>query len=472
MRHVRARRDVGGTCTRDVHVADGGDRHGQRLRDVLRRRGQPDPRDRRCRTEQRRRGQGLRRRLDQLDEADDGALQGGATFELCRTHTYDIDHQPVRGSSPDDCITTSWTTSMAIRDSGTTRIATRASSWCRVSARAVHGAGDRGPAGVRARPDKAETVERPRARGHRIVDHRPVRQQPAYPQDHRVRLRERGHGETAHGVTAGTVTYTVNLKNYGTADAELTDSVLVVSGNATCDPRTTRSIFRARRSREASGTAGKPFTLTCTYRRPRSGRRITATLTVNYTTNGTERAASGSPAVITFTVTQRTTRQKREVSHRCEGATQRVAPSHFATREPALESGGLGDDVTVTIAFAAGRAVGSPSSSPCSRADPAAARDRLGHPLGRWRFCARVLVHRGRHRGGRRASRRHVRGTRTCRRQNSKDIQGREPGPARDNRSRGWNSARAVLGYEMPKHGWTSSNAYAGKPTYNTADDD
>jgi hypothetical protein len=50
-----------------------------------------------------------------------------------------------------------------------------------------------------------------------------------------------------------------------------------------------------------AGADSTPVTLTCTYDTP-DPTEITATLDVEYTTNGLERTASGSPAQITFTV--------------------------------------------------------------------------------------------------------------------------------------------------------------------------
>ena len=51
----------------------------------------------------------------------------------------------------------------------------------------------------------------------------------------------------------------------------------------------------------AAGGDSGPISLTCNYDHP-DGKVITALLTVNYTTNGFEYHASGSPATITFTV--------------------------------------------------------------------------------------------------------------------------------------------------------------------------
>jgi len=99
------------------------------------------------------------------------------------------------------------------------------------------------------------------------------------------------------GIFKGSTTYTVTLHNYGTAAATLSNSSLVVSGNATCTGGNTLSLSGS----VAVGADSSPFTLTCTYDHPDPA-KITADLTVKYTTNGLERTASGSPAEIFFTV--------------------------------------------------------------------------------------------------------------------------------------------------------------------------
>jgi hypothetical protein len=103
------------------------------------------------------------------------------------------------------------------------------------------------------------------------------------------------------GIFKGVVTYTVNLHNYGTADAtDLTGSSLVV-GNAS--PSTGLTCDAPPSFVGATVTVGNDLTktLTCHYDHP-NAKAITAQLTVVYTTNGLPRTASGSPATISFTV--------------------------------------------------------------------------------------------------------------------------------------------------------------------------
>jgi hypothetical protein len=105
------------------------------------------------------------------------------------------------------------------------------------------------------------------------------------------------------GINVGDTTFTVNLHNYGTADAVLTNSSLVVSNASpntglTCDNGGSLPISQT----IAPGASNSPaITLSCHYDHP-NGKTITGTLVVKYTTNGVERTASGSPATISFTV--------------------------------------------------------------------------------------------------------------------------------------------------------------------------
>ena len=106
------------------------------------------------------------------------------------------------------------------------------------------------------------------------------------------------------GIFKGKTTYTVVLHNYGTAVAHLTNSSLAVSNAApgnglSCVGGNTLSLSGIDIGIGADNST--PITLTCHYDHP-DGKAISALLTVNYTTNGFEYHASGSPATITFTV--------------------------------------------------------------------------------------------------------------------------------------------------------------------------
>ena len=112
-------------------------------------------------------------------------------------------------------------------------------------------------------------------------------------------------GTPTDGVVTGTTTYTVKLKNYGAAATTLTAGTLSVtatgqgSGNYTCAPVSC--------SQAISGTLAPgqelTFTLTINYTNFADGAKVTASLTaVEYTTNGLARSASGTPAEVFFTV--------------------------------------------------------------------------------------------------------------------------------------------------------------------------
>ncbi|MFL5981692.1 MAG: beta strand repeat-containing protein [Gaiellaceae bacterium] len=102
------------------------------------------------------------------------------------------------------------------------------------------------------------------------------------------------------GIFKGATTYTINLHNYGTATAHLTNSNLTVSNNAnmTCTPG---NVLNLSGTDIAPGGDSGPISMTCHYDHP-NPQQIDATLVVKYTTNGLERTASGSPATISYTV--------------------------------------------------------------------------------------------------------------------------------------------------------------------------
>src|SRR5262249_46225489 len=109
------------------------------------------------------------------------------------------------------------------------------------------------------------------------------------------------------GIFVGDTTFTVDLHNYGTAAAVLTDSSFAVSN---ASPSTgilcSSSGVLAISQTIAAGASNSPaITMTCHYDHP-NGKTITGTLVVKYTTNvpgdTVKRTASGSPATISFTV--------------------------------------------------------------------------------------------------------------------------------------------------------------------------
>jgi len=112
-------------------------------------------------------------------------------------------------------------------------------------------------------------------------------------------------GSPTSGVVSGTATYTVDLHNYGGAAAVLSNSSLDVdvtgagAGTLDCTPLVPASITG---TVAADGDLDPSFTVACDYDNMDDGAVITATLIVNYTTNGVDREASGSPATISFTV--------------------------------------------------------------------------------------------------------------------------------------------------------------------------
>ncbi len=116
-------------------------------------------------------------------------------------------------------------------------------------------------------------------------------------------------GTPTSGVVSGTTVFSVNLHNYGNGAAVLSDSSLAVnvagagSGTVTCGaiPTATPFSLPITGTVAAAGNLG-PITLSCTYSNLDDGAVITATLTIKSLTNTVTRSASGSPATISFTV--------------------------------------------------------------------------------------------------------------------------------------------------------------------------
>ena len=241
----------------------------------------------------------------------DGVAQGGATFSLCRTHTYNLEaaqgEDPFVDIDPDEACDTVVDNTGQVGYTGRDEDA------------------DPGEFLVTGKPlgryEIKETVAPPGFEldlevqfaeiypGHTsvnlssdpFVNRRPVLKVTAFGYTNEPT------GEFDHGVVSGTTTYKVKLHNYGTATANLTGSSLVVSGNATCndvdpagDPQTPNTVELAGVSILA-GADSAEYVLTCTYNDPNPD-LIVATLTVKYLTNGVTREASGSPATISFTV--------------------------------------------------------------------------------------------------------------------------------------------------------------------------
>jgi Prealbumin-like fold domain len=222
-----------------------------------------------------------------------GQPLGGATFQLCRTHDWDIaNNMPFMAAlNPPVC--------QSVTDNDSSDLDKTNGHFTvgglPLGTYTVHET--QAPPGYELDPSTKEINVSPDNPSAVIaiafVDSRPI-----------VKITGFGYtnapsGPTQfNGIFVGTTTYSVNLHNYGTATAHLTNSSLAVSSNATCSPSNTKDLSGID---IPAGQDGPSITLTCTYDHP-DPKAITAALTVNYTTNGFEYHASGSPASITFTV--------------------------------------------------------------------------------------------------------------------------------------------------------------------------
>jgi len=234
-----------------------------------------------------------------------GNLQGGATFQVCRTHNFNtqtglfVDIADVCVSVVDD--------TDGIVGPGADRNPAPGQfqlTGLRLGRYTVHETA--APPGFEPSPTTVTrelTLAAPDATiaGGTFVNNRPI-----------VKITGFGYtnaptGVPTSGVVSGTATYTINLNNFGLAAATLSNSSLHVDvtnaggGTLTCNaspsPFTT-----AITGTVAPGASLNPAPVSCNYNNMADGAVITASLTVKYTLNGLEREASGSPATISFTV--------------------------------------------------------------------------------------------------------------------------------------------------------------------------
>lgn len=233
-----------------------------------------------------------------------GALQGGATFRVCRTHNLNtetgafVDVADVCVDVADD--SGPQTTLDEDPDAGQFLLSGRRLGRYTVKELTA-------PDGFEPDPDTVTvelTIANPNATiSPAFINNRPI-------------LKITGFGYTnaatptpTAGVVSGTATYTVNLHNYGGAAATLSNSSLAVNasagaGTVTCGASNNPIPFsQAITGTIAAGGNLGPVTVVCNYSNMADARVITATLNIKYTTAGTlERTASGSPATISFTV--------------------------------------------------------------------------------------------------------------------------------------------------------------------------
>jgi hypothetical protein len=223
-----------------------------------------------------------------------GNRQGGATFEVCRTHNFnsatgqmdditDVCVTVVDNQAPD-----------ADADNGEFLL-----TGLRLGRYTVHETV--APPGFVPDPSTKTadlTLASPNATiAVAFVNHRPIVKVTAFGYTNEPT------GTPTAGVVSGHTVYTVKVKNYGgdAASASLSGTLAAstdaTSGTLTCT---------GGNSTPLTGTvavgAELTFTLDCTYTGLNDGAKVTADLNASYTTNGLTREASGSPAQVFFTV--------------------------------------------------------------------------------------------------------------------------------------------------------------------------
>jgi len=237
-------------------------------------------------------------RWSKVDNADQ--LQGGATFEVCRTHNFNSQTlsfdpiTPVCVSVVDDTDGIAGPGLDEDPDAGEFRL-----TGLRLGRYTVHETVP--PPGFAADPDTVTvnlTLASPDAEiTEAFRNERPI-----------LKLTEFGYtntpvGTPTSGVVSGITVYTVKIHNYGTATATLDITLMASasglgSGSFSCTGGNTLIVTGV----SVAPGADAMFTLSCEYTNAADGASITATLNATYTLTGLTRTVSGTPATITFTV--------------------------------------------------------------------------------------------------------------------------------------------------------------------------
>ena len=231
---------------------------------------------------------------EKVDNA--GALQGGATFVVCRTANFNTESGLFDDIEPDVCID-------VVDDvDGVARAGTGSGprSWPvpadRSAVGAVHGRRDRSPHRASSliptsSPSSITLADPDVEIAVAFVNQRPI-----------LKLTEFGYtneptGTPTAGVVSGVSVFTAVLENFGGAAAALTGSLVLTGQSPGC--ASTTPISDASFSQPGETIT---VTATCTYTNAADGTVVTAVLDADYTVNGQTREASGSPAQITFTI--------------------------------------------------------------------------------------------------------------------------------------------------------------------------
>jgi hypothetical protein len=223
-----------------------------------------------------------------------GNRQGGATFEVCRTHNFnsatgqmdditDVCFTVVDNQAPD-----------TDADNGEFLL-----TGLRLGRYTVHETV--APPGYVPDPS-TKTADLTLASPNATISVAFVNQRPI------VKITAFGYtneptGTPTAGVTSGHTVYTVKAKNFGgsgataTLSGTLAASTDASAGSLTCVGGNSTSITGS-----LAPGAELTFTLDCTYSGLNDGAKVAANLTTSYTTNGLTREASGSPAQAFFTV--------------------------------------------------------------------------------------------------------------------------------------------------------------------------
>ncbi len=237
-------------------------------------------------------------RWTKVDNA--GQLQGGATFEVCRTANFNSDTlafdpiTPVCISVADDTDGIAGPGPDQDPDAGEFLL-----TGLRLGTYTVHET--IAPPGFSPDPDTV-TVNISLASPNAVISEAFQNERPI------LKLTEFGYtntpvGTPTSGVVSGITVYTLKIKNFGTATAILNFNITATAtglggGTFTC----TGGCSQGQAGVSLAPGAEITFTLSVEYTNAADGAVISATLIASYTLNGLTRTVSGTPATISFTV--------------------------------------------------------------------------------------------------------------------------------------------------------------------------
>src|SRR3989454_1385351 len=217
----------------------------------------------------------------------------GATFEVCRTHNYNSGAGTMDPITPVCVSVVDNGARDADADGGEFLLANLVLGRYTVHETAA-------PPGYQGDPS-TQTVDLTLANPNGVIGIAFVNQRPI------VKITGFGYtneasGTPTDGVVSGHSVFTFSVKNYGGAAAVLSGGLSITFSGGDSSFVCTPSCILDLAGTTLDAGAELSFSITLDYTNAPSGTSVTASLNVQYTLNGLTRTASGSPAMIMFTI--------------------------------------------------------------------------------------------------------------------------------------------------------------------------